>query len=163
MEECEGSTGLGNFSDPESYETRADKFFDLLKESERKVYPNSKYSKLSCLVHLFHLKCLNGWSNKSFTMLLEFLQDLLPDQNLMPKTTYQVKKLLGDLGLGYEKIHACPNDCMLFWDDTEKENECSICGQSRWLASTDNTGEIVNAQNKKAAKILRWFPLKPRL
>ena len=55
------------------------KFQDLLKEAEEKVYSKSKYSKLSCLVHLYHIKCLNGWSNKSFSMLLDFLRDLLPE------------------------------------------------------------------------------------
>ncbi|GJX10435.1 transposase-associated domain-containing protein, partial [Tanacetum coccineum] len=49
------------------------KFDDLLKEAEQKIYMDAKYTKLSSLVHLYHLKSLNGWSNKSFSMLLEFL------------------------------------------------------------------------------------------
>nr|GEY76820.1 hypothetical protein [Tanacetum cinerariifolium] len=61
----------------------------------------------------------------------EFLKDLLRIGNLMPKTTHQVKKILANLGLSYEKIHACPNGCMLFWDGNEKEEVCSICGASR--------------------------------
>ena len=28
------------------------------------------FSKLLTIVHLYHMKCLNGWTNKSFTMLL---------------------------------------------------------------------------------------------
>ncbi|GJV50562.1 putative transposase-associated domain-containing protein [Tanacetum coccineum] len=151
------------------------KFDDLLKEAEQKIYMDAKYTKLSCLVHLYHLKSLNGWSNKSFSMLLEFLHDLLPIGNLMPKTTHHVKKILANLGLSYEKIHACPNGCMLFWNGNEKEEVCSICGASRWksapeVASNDpdevapnDPDEVVGPQKKKAANILRWFPLKPRL
>ncbi|GJY78866.1 transposon, En/Spm-like protein [Tanacetum coccineum] len=150
------------------------KFDDLLKEAEQKIYMDAKYTKLSCLVHLYHLKSLNGWSNKSFSMLLEFLQDLLPIGNLMPKTTHQVKKILANLGLSYEKIHACPNGCMLFWDGNEKEEVCSICGASRWksaleVASNDpdevapnDPDEVVGPQKKKATNILqRWKTTHP--
>ncbi|GMI94850.1 hypothetical protein HRI_003154300 [Hibiscus trionum] len=28
-----------------------------------------------------------------------------------------MKKMIKDLGLGYEKINSCPNDCMLYWGD----------------------------------------------
>lgn len=58
-------------------------FGDIFKETEEKVYPTSKYNKLSCVVHLYHLKCLNGWSNRSFSMLLDFLTDLLPERKLV--------------------------------------------------------------------------------
>ncbi|GLU04222.1 hypothetical protein SLE2022_213810 [Rubroshorea leprosula] len=44
-----------------------DGFFNLLKDVGQKLYPNCEESKLAAVVHLFHLKCLNWWSNKSFT------------------------------------------------------------------------------------------------
>ncbi|KAL4560130.1 hypothetical protein LXL04_032279 [Taraxacum kok-saghyz] len=131
--------------------------------TEEKFYPGCKYNKLSAVVHLYHIKCLNGCSNKSLDMMLEFLNDLLPEGNLLPKTTQQVKKIMSNLGLGYEKIHACPKGCVLFWEEKEKDESCSECGSSRWKESRDNL-EIGNSPpKKKAAKILRWFPLKPRL
>jgi hypothetical protein len=150
-------------NDSQETNNRGSKFGNLFKEAEQKVYPNCKYNKLSCVVHLYHLKCLNGWSNKSFTMLLEFLKDLLPEENVLPKTTQQVKKILANLGLGYEKIHSCPNGCMLFWDGKEKEEVCSFCGSSRWKVHADNPTPEVSPPKKKASKILRYFPLKPRL
>ena len=47
-------------------------------------------------------------------MLLQVLMDMLPTDDKLPKEHYKAKKIVRDLGLGYEKIHACPNDCMLF-------------------------------------------------
>nr|XP_043639519.1 uncharacterized protein LOC122610612 [Erigeron canadensis] len=138
-------------------------FDDIVKEAEEQVYPNSKYNKLSCVVHLFHLKCLNGWSNKSFSMLLEFLADLLPEKSLLPKTSQKVKKMLANLGLGYIKIDSCPSGCMLFWEENEKDESCSSCGASRWKVSQDNFESEPSPPKKKATNILRWFPLKPRL
>ena len=38
-----------------------------------------------------------------------------------------------DSGHDYEKMHACPIDCMLFW----KENNYSVCGSSRWRTVND--------------------------
>ena len=47
-------------------------------------------------------------------MLLQVLMDMLPTDDKLPNEHYKAKKIVRDLGLGYEKIHACPNDCILF-------------------------------------------------
>ena len=75
------------------------------------------HSKLSFILDLFHKKCMNGWSNKSFKDLLETLRMTFPGLGDLPRSSYEVKKLINELGLGYEKIHVCPNNCMLFWKD----------------------------------------------
>ncbi|GKA97198.1 hypothetical protein Tco_0825092 [Tanacetum coccineum] len=157
------------------------KFDDLVKDVDQKVYPNCKHNKLSSLVRLYHIKSLCGWSNKSFSMLLEFLQEeLLPHGNILPKKHHEVKNIMNKLGLGYEKIHACPNGCMLFWNENENKEVCSFCNASRWRPnqednSGDESGDEAGIQDgaglqkkaglrkKKAMNILRWFPLKPRL
>ncbi len=54
----------------------------------------SKHNKLSCVLELMKLKASNGWSDKSFTELLELLKDLLPEGNNLPRTTYEVKQVL---------------------------------------------------------------------
>ena len=59
---------------------------------------------------------LNGWSNKSFDMLLELLLDAFPDGAKIPKSHYVAKKMLQDFGLGYDSINACKYDCALFCD-----------------------------------------------
>jgi hypothetical protein len=49
------------------------------------------------------------------TRFLEFINQLLfADDGALLINTYQAKKFLRDMGLGYEKILACHNDCMLF-------------------------------------------------
>ena len=45
------------------------RFMKLLEDANQPCYEGCKYfSKLSAIVHLYHMKCLNGWTNKSFTM-----------------------------------------------------------------------------------------------
>ena len=157
----------------------AQRFYNLLKDVEQPLYEGCKnFSKLSALVHLYHLKCISRWTNKLFDMLLQLLQDLLPIDAKLPKGTYEAKKIIKELGLGYENIHVCLNDCMLFWKHNANDETCSVCGTSWWVVvSNDNDQDHTNEDDdvqddtnassekskKKAAKILWWFPLKPRL
>ena len=96
------------------------KFGELFDYARKDLYPGcSKYSLLLFVVKLLHLKVLNKWSNKSVTMLLELLKDSFPEGNLLPSSYYEAKKLLADIGLGYQSIHACKNDCILFRKEYE--------------------------------------------
>jgi hypothetical protein len=78
------------------------------------------------------MKASNGWSDKGFNELLQFLNDLLPKANVLPRSTYQAKKTVCLLGLEVEKIHACQNDCMLFHNEYAMLEECLVCRTSRY-------------------------------
>jgi hypothetical protein len=101
-----------------------------------------------------------------FSDILEFINQLLPPcDETLPDNTYEAKKFLSVMGLGYEKIPACRNDCILFWKDNKKLDSCTVCGESKWRADThiDEDGEVISARKKCLVKILMWFPLIPRL
>ncbi|XP_050225269.1 uncharacterized protein LOC126674798 [Mercurialis annua] len=147
-------------------------FVKLLKAADEELYPGCKtFSSLSFFLHLYHLKCLHRWTEKSFTMLLELLLDAFPGGMSLSKSFYQAKKIIQALGLDYKKIHACPNHCMLYWGETENQELCRICGSSRWAVSRgSNQNDSTNvpqssslATKKKPAEVLRYFPLIPRL
>lgn len=55
---------------------------------------------------------------------------MLPSYANLLKDYYDVKKIIKDLGLDYEKIHVCPNDFMLFWKE-HANNEVCHYGASR--------------------------------
>ena len=72
--------------------------------------------------------------------------------------------MISDLGLDYKKIHACPNDCMLFWKDHKNDDFCNICKASRWKLFPQVEGESpeqVKYDYNVPAKVLRHFPLIP--
>ena len=56
----------------------------------------------------------------------------LPDGNDMPPTRGDAKKLLQSVGMDYTKIHACPNDCVLFRNEYEHLHICPKCGAKRF-------------------------------
>ncbi|XP_030927396.1 uncharacterized protein LOC115953761 isoform X1 [Quercus lobata] len=92
--------------------------------------------------------------------------DMLPSDAKLSKDHYEAKKIVRDLSLDYEKIHACPNDCMLFWKQNINLEACPCCKASTWKTNETSVASKHASSNKgkkKAAKILRWFPLKPRL
>ena len=68
---------------------------------------------------------------------------------MKPKNTEKI-------GLGYEAIHVCKNDCALFWKEYKSWQHCPTCKESRWVDK--------NTKGKKVAhKVLRYFPVGARL
>ena len=118
----------------------------------------SKYTRLSGVLKLYKIKAKHGWSDKGFTDLLESLIDMLPEGNELPSSTYQAKKMFCLMGLDAEKIHACPNDCVLYRKEYSDLHECPKCGTSRYKVSND--GEIV--KGGAPAKVLWYLPIVPR-
>ncbi|XP_019246466.1 PREDICTED: uncharacterized protein LOC109226120 [Nicotiana attenuata] len=131
-----------------------------MEEGKQESYPGCEnFSKLSFTIRLYLIKCIHGLSNVAFSDLLDWLKEAFPFAKL-PESFYKAKNMIKDLGIHYENIHACPNDCMLFWNENEKNDNCSVCGTSRWKNVVDG---VTNASSKIPAKVLRYFPLKPRL
>jgi hypothetical protein len=88
-------------------------------------------------VVLEHLKfqASHGWSDNSFFELLVLLAKLLPKSNTMPTRTYRAKKIICPLSLGLDKIHACPNRCILYCKEYEFNTKCLVCGVSQYRRS----------------------------
>ncbi|XP_039128978.1 uncharacterized protein LOC120265146 [Dioscorea cayenensis subsp. rotundata] len=145
-----------------------DEFHELSNDDQQPLYEGcANYSKLSFILKLYHIKCLCGMSDKAMTMILELLHDAFPHIKI-PSSFYDAKKTITKLGLNYEKIHACPNNCMLYWGNEEDEDRqnCKICNTSRWKERKGGSDSLSNgnkARRKIPAKVVRYFPLRPRL
>ncbi|XP_074297997.1 uncharacterized protein LOC141628797 [Silene latifolia] len=135
----------------------------LIEAANEELYEGCQsFSKLSFLLHLYHIKCMFHWSIESFNKLLELLLQAFPQVKEFPSSFYEGKKIINDLGLGYEKIHACPSNCMLFWGDNSDKEECNVCHTSRWKKVIGEKGKNL-AKKGEGAKVMRYFPLIPRL
>ncbi|XP_023770042.1 uncharacterized protein LOC111918639 [Lactuca sativa] len=139
-------------------------FQQLFDESEKPLYTGCmKYTKLSAVLKLFNLKANNGWSDTSFTNLLKLLNDMLPEDNELPISTYQAKKLMCPMGMEIERIHACPKDSMLYRNQYADLDKCITCDTSRY--KKNNHTEETNDVKKKGppAKVLWYLHIVPRL
>ena len=82
----------------------ATKFYSFLKDAEKELYPGCTIlTKLAFVIRLIHIKYLNGWSNKSFTMLLELLKEVLSECDNFSGNFYEAKKYSVILGLIIER------------------------------------------------------------
>ncbi|KAI5314043.1 hypothetical protein L3X38_043219 [Prunus dulcis] len=133
-------------------------FANVIGDGDQPVYPGCrKYTKLSALVKLYNLKAKHGMSDVCFTELLILQGDLLPEGNTIPTSMYEAKKTLCALGLSYEKMHACPNDCILYRKEYEDSTNCPTCGISRWKEGKDSI-----LKEGVPAKVVWYFPPIPR-
>ena len=62
-----------------------------------------------------------------FDKLLVLLQDMLPEDNVLPKSKDAIKKFLKIFGFGYDNIHANKNTCILYRKEFEKLESCPRC------------------------------------
>jgi hypothetical protein len=129
-------------------------FAAVLEDMEQELHPGASYTRFSFVVKLLHIKSFYRINNVAFSAILKLLSLAFP-QCCLPASYKEAKKLIKALGLGYESIHVCPNNCVLFHKDYEKNNECPVCGASRWKDG--------DARNKSPQKVLWHFPLIPRL
>jgi hypothetical protein len=109
---------------------------DILEKSSKDLlYDESngcgkEFTQLRVVLELLKLKACHGWSDNSFSKLLSLLAKLLPKSNTLPTSTYKAKKFVCLLSLGVEKMHACPNHCILYRKEYEFNTKCLVCGVS---------------------------------
>lgn len=61
------------------------------------------------------------------------------------------------LGLGYKKIDACREDCMLYWGENKDKQKSLTCGLPRYQPNIGGKGKDI------PWKVLRYFPIVQRL
>ncbi|GJW90429.1 CACTA transposable element [Tanacetum coccineum] len=148
---------------PQPFQTTGpnNEFEELLSRSTQKLYPGCDMSTLEFTTEISHIKALHKITDAGFNKILALLQKACPPSKgyNFPSSYYEIKKTYKKIGLGYESIHACINDCFLFWgsEDNLKMPNCPVCKASRWKDPKKTKGK------KVANKVVRYFPLTPRL
>ncbi|XP_013617060.1 PREDICTED: uncharacterized protein LOC106323494 [Brassica oleracea var. oleracea] len=151
------STSSGTFGKGESFD-------ELFADYNQELYPDcTKFTKLSFILKLYHIKGMCKISDKGMSMVLDLMKEAFTHAKL-PDSFNDMKKVIRKLGMTYESIHACPNDCMLYWEADAEREICKVCEASRWKENTKSTNSGSEKKKSKApSKVLRYFPLKPRL
>jgi hypothetical protein len=53
------------------------------------------------------------------------------------------QKMLSALGMEYEKINTCKDNCMFFYKEHKNKMKCLKCGKSRFIKVVNEDGEKV--------------------
>jgi hypothetical protein len=130
-----------NSEDPPTLEVQ--KFFYILRASEVSLHEHMIVSILAFVTRLTAIKSKFTFSNKCYREHLTLISDVLPSNHKMPKDMYQSKNLLSALGMEYEKIDACKDNCMLFYKEHDDEMKYLKCGKLRFVEVINEDGEKV--------------------
>ena len=57
---------------------------------------------------------------------------MFPLNNELPLSMYEARKTLNTLGMESEKMHAYPNDYILYMNELKDASSYPTCGISRW-------------------------------
>ncbi|XP_028208335.1 uncharacterized protein LOC114391537 [Glycine soja] len=145
-------------------ECHADIYDALQTDAHMPLYVGCKsFTRLSAVLALVNLKARFGWSDKSFTELVLLLKNMFPEHNSLPKSHYEAKKILCPVGLEYQRIHACPNDCLLYRNEFLDMRFCPTCGLSRYKANDGEGTEGSATASSRPTKVCWYLPIIPRL
>ena len=134
----------------------------MLEATQKPLHGHTKVSQLDGIGRLMALKSQFSLSRDAFDSLLTVFGSMLPENHIMPKSMYQAQKILGALKMPYEQIHSCPNGCILFRKEHEKDAYCPKCKASRFLEVDSGDGQP-KKQLTIPVKILRYLPFIPRI
>nr|AAM92285.1 putative transposon protein [Oryza sativa Japonica Group] len=158
----------GNAKEDCESEKGAHKLDKMLEDHRTSLYPGCEqgHKKLDTTLEFLQWKAKNRVSDKAFGNLLKLVKNILPEGNKLPETTYEAKKIVCPLGLEVQKIHACPNDCILYrGEEYENLEACPVCKALRYKIRRDNPEEVDGQLTKKRipAKVMWYFPIILRL
>jgi hypothetical protein len=121
------------------------------------LYPGcNKFTKVAFILKMLNIKTICNLNNKAFDMIIKLIKEALPNRETLPRSYQEAKQYCQDLSFGYKSIHACQNDCVLFWKEHVDKVQCPTCNTSRW--------SYVKGSGKKIPqKVLQYFLIKLRL
>ena len=97
--------------------------------------------------------------------MLGLLKEILPEDNVLPRSTNEAKKIVFPLELEVQKIHACVNDCILYRGEYKDFHACPICKHARYKRRRAKDKYKLDDEIKTGVpfKVVWYLPLIPRL
>jgi hypothetical protein len=143
----------------------AQRFFDLLKETNKPLFEGSLDSKLTVCIRLLGMK-----SQHVSELVMDQITKLMLDLTLehpydLPKSYYEAKQLVAKLGLEVKRIDFCVNGCMLYYNNEFGVSdgallECKFCQQPRYRVTKNSRSSRRKPIPRKA---MFYLPIIPRL
>jgi hypothetical protein len=140
----------------------------MLQDHKKLLYPNCEdgQEKLGSTMESLRWKAKNSVTDLEFNKLLIMMKKLLPRDNELPASMYEAKKHVCPLGLDVQKIHAYPNDCILYrGEEYTNLDACLVCTALRYKIRRDDPDDVKGEPPRKRvpAKVMWYAPIIPRL
>ena len=114
-------------------EPDSDNFFRMLKDADEPLWPSCEtHTILSAVSELLNLKAEFNMTISCYDRMVAIIKKMLLKEEKLVGSFYASKKIVKGLGMGYEKIDACRNDCMLFYKDNQLKSSYDVCDESQF-------------------------------
>ncbi|KAK4386242.1 hypothetical protein Sango_2494800 [Sesamum angolense] len=128
-------------------------------DTDQPLWDDCNQSQLGAVAELVDSKTDGHISERIYDSIFQWTNRIFSFNHTLPGDYYSTKKLLKNLGLPVEKIHACKNGCMLYWKDDVDLEYCKFCGDARYKPARRREPQ----QKKSPYAVFRYQPLTPRL
>jgi hypothetical protein len=118
------------------------KYFGLLASLKEPLYGATILLQLATVIRLMASKLKYNFSVSCYNNLVDLILDMLPKSHKFPKDFYYSKKLLAGLGMPYQKIHVCENNCMLFWKNNKNLKHRLFCKKCIYKKVVNKDGSM---------------------
>ena len=81
---------------------------------------------------LLNLKIEFNMTVNYYDRMVAIIKKILPKNKKLVGSFYASKKIVKGLGMGYEKINVCHNNCIFFYKENQLKSLCDVCDESRF-------------------------------
>ncbi|CAA7017316.1 unnamed protein product [Microthlaspi erraticum] len=112
----------------------ARRFFDMLNASKQPLFEgcSAEVSRLSQATDLLSMKMDYNLPEELVDRMCNWGMRMIPAENNLPGTYYEIQKLVGGIGLPYQMIDVCIDNCMIYWRKDENRLKCRFCHKPRY-------------------------------
>ncbi|KAL0340236.1 UNVERIFIED_CONTAM: hypothetical protein Sradi_4540400 [Sesamum radiatum] len=134
-------------------------FSSIVNVADQLLWDDYTQSQLGVVTELVDIKSDGHISERIYDRISQWANRILPSNHTLRGDYYSTKKLVKDLGLPIEKIHACKNGCMFYWKDDVDLEYYKFCGDAKYKPSRGPDPHW----KKSPYVVLRYLSLTPRL
>nr|GEX42690.1 hypothetical protein [Tanacetum cinerariifolium] len=131
----------------EPTQAKRNEFEELYATANEELYLGCDYvTRLDFMAKFTYFKVKGKLSYSIFNEMLEFFQNVFPTSKgyKLPPSYYAIKKTFKMIGLGYELIHACVNDCFLFRGKDNKDVHFCLSSHTAKKMTRHATGKCTD-------------------
>jgi hypothetical protein len=138
--------GTDEAIDFENYDEDIPDMTELLEEFRIPFYEGCNTNRLVATLLLLNYFAVFGVSTAFADEILKLVKELLPRENTLPKSLYEVRKYMAKMRLSYNSIHACKNGCCLFPKELKDAKKCPKCDKPRYTSKNGTCSRVVHDQ-----------------
>ena len=117
-------------------------FYRMLKDTDELSWSACEtHTMLSAVSELPNLKIEFNMTVNCYDRMVAIIKKMLPKDEKLVGSFYASKKMVKRLGMGYEKIDARRNDCMLFYKEDQLKSTCDVSSESQFKPRQDGTNQ----------------------